>query len=1098
MQSNLPIKRILKAAVDYPLLLVLAILFTSQSLEAQTVSLSVSHAPLKEVFAQIKKQTGYSFIYASEFLTHAKPVSFSVTNAQLEEVLGLCFKDQPIGYTIDNKFIVIKRIEAEKSLPTSSSLEVRGRVLNEKGERMQGVSVIVKGTTKATATDDKGEFFLEGIKEGSLLQISSVGYGSQEIPVNGRKYISVQLSVESKMLEETIIKGYYTTSKRLNTGNVGKITADQIDKQAVINPLQALQGRVPGLAITQSNGLPGSSFTVQIRGQNSIAQGSDPLIIIDGVPYGPNNNSLSQIVSALNSNAGFKGMSALSLINPKDIESIEVLKDADATSIYGSRGANGVILITTKKGKAGKTKVDINAYRGFSTVGRTMDILNTEEYVSMRREAFVNDNIVPDNNNAYDLLLWDTTRYTDFKEFFIGGRARTFDAQTTVGGGDEHTQFLIGGGYHRETTVFPGDFGYNRGSTRFSLQHENDNRKLTVSLSGSYAFDKNDILVADLSNAVTLVPNMPELYDTTGKLSWNYKGVDFANPLASLEKSYVSKSNSLNGNLQLGYTIVEGLAFSANLGYNRNEINEYSADPIRAQNPALSTTGSANFGNAIVQGWIVEPQIRYATTLSKGKLQVLVGGSIQRNKQSSSLISASGFANDNMLEDVNAASFTKASDNHTEYAYTAAFGRINYNWNEKYILNLTGRRDGSSRFGPGKQFSNFGAVGAAWIFSNENFFKKHLPLISYAKIRGSYGSSGNDQIGEYKFLSAWSATVFPYQGLGGLTPSSLYNPDFSWELNTKAEVGIEMNFFKDKLFFSTSYFRNRSSNQLVSYQLPVQTGFFDITQNFPALVQNTGLEIEVGYKTNGEKKFGWSVSFNLSLPKNKLIAFPGIEASSYSYLQPGQPLSVYGGFHYLGIDPQTGIYQFADSHGNATSFPSYPEDWKVNLGHLEPKYYGGFLASFYYKSFSLDLFFEGKKQTGTNYLYFLTTNVPGTITNQFKNVLTRWQKPGDYTDFPLFTQDINSAAGQAYYQFLLNNNDAKYSDASYGRLKNLSLSYSLPPGWLERIHFTNCRIFIQGQNLITLTNYTGGDPETKNVTSLPPLKTIIGGIQITF
>jgi outer membrane receptor protein involved in Fe transport len=208
-------------------------------------------------------------------------------------------------------------------------------VLNEKGERMQGVSVIVKGTTKATATDDKGEFFLEGIKEGSLLQISSVGYGSQEIPVNGRKYISVQLSVESKMLEETIIKGYYTTSKRLNTGNVGKITADQIDKQAVINPLQALQGRVPGLAITQSNGLPGSSFTVQIRGQNSIAQGSDPLIIIDGVPYGPNNNSLSQIVSALNSNAGFKGMSALSLINPKDIESIEVLKDADATSIYG-------------------------------------------------------------------------------------------------------------------------------------------------------------------------------------------------------------------------------------------------------------------------------------------------------------------------------------------------------------------------------------------------------------------------------------------------------------------------------------------------------------------------------------------------------------------------------------------------------------------------------------------------------------------------------------------------------------------------------------------------------------------------------------------
>jgi TonB-dependent starch-binding outer membrane protein SusC len=1095
MQSILPIKRIM-GAVGYCKLLPLWALFAwSQAVHAQTVTLTVTNAPLKEVFSQIKKQTGYHFIYASEFLKDAKPVSLSVVETKLEEVLVLCFKEQPLTYVIDGKFVVVRK-KNEMSV-TQKKGEVRGKVMNDRGEGVQGATVAVKEARKATATDENGEFLLEDVPEDALLQISSVGYWSQEVPLNRRKYISIRLSIESKMLDETIIKGYYNTSKRLNTGNVGKVTAEEIQKQPVINVLQALQGRVPGLNINQSNGLPGSSLSVQIRGQNSIAQGSDPLIIIDGVPLGPNNNSLSQIVSAINSNAGFKGVSPLSLFNTGDIESVEILKDADATSIYGSRGANGVILITTKKGKAGKTKFDFNIYNGFSTAGRTMDLLNTKQYVAMRKEAFTNDGVIPDNNNAYDLLLWDTTRYTDFKKVFLGGKAKTLDVQTSVSGGNEHTQFLIGGGYHRETTVFPGDFGYNRGTSRFTIQHETDDKKFTINMAGSYAFDKNNILVSDLTNAVGIIPNIPTLYDTAGNLSWNYKGIDFANPLAALEKSYVSRSNALNGNLQLGYTVIKGLSISANLGYNRNENNEYSANPIRAQNPAVNPTGSANYGNAVMQGWIIEPQLKYSSSISKGKLQVLIGGSFQKNKYAGSFIDASGYTNDNMLRDINAAAFTKVSDNYTEYGYSAGFGRINYNWKEKYIVNLTGRRDGSSRFGPGKQFANFGAVGAAWIFSNEDFIKKNLPVISFGKIRGSYGTSGNDQIGDYKFLPAWGATVYPYQGLGGLTPNNLYNPDFSWELNKKAEIGIEMNFFKNKLSTSASYFRNRSSNQLVSYQLPVQTGFFEITENFPALVENTGWEIEAGYKSVAQNTLGWSASFTITFPKNRLVEFPGIETSSYSYLKIGEPLSVYGGFRYLGIDPQSGVYQFADSHGNATSSPSYPDDWNVNLGNLEPKCYGGLLNSFYYKNFSLDIFWEFKKQTGTNYLFFLTSNIPGTITNQFVNVLERWQRPGDITTVPLFTQDINSPAGQAAYQFLANSNDAKYSDASYARLKNLSFSYSLPIGLLKRLHLTNCRVYLQGQNLLTITNYTGADPETKNITSLPPLKTITGGLQIT-
>ena len=320
---------------------------------------------------------------------------------------------------------------------------------------------------------------------------------------------------------------------------------------------------------------------------------------------------------------GNNGLSALNSINPNDIESIEVLKDADATAIYGAKGANGVILITTKKGKIGETKADVSVYSGFSRITRSMTMMNTEQYLTMRREAFKNDNETMTTNNAYDLLAWDTTRYTDFKKMLIGGTAHSTDAQASISGGTVNTQFLIGGSYHRETTVFPGNDADSKGTVHFNIKHSTTSQRFMINLTGSYCSEKNNIIQTDLTNYVNLPPNLPSLYDSNGNLNWSSGGFSFDNPLAFLKLSYDATISNLLGNLQLQYRILPRLIFKTNFGYNDVDLNEISTNPISAQNPAYSPTGYAQFGNSSFKSIIVEPQLNYKLQISKkGLLKV--------------------------------------------------------------------------------------------------------------------------------------------------------------------------------------------------------------------------------------------------------------------------------------------------------------------------------------------------------------------------------------------------------------------------------------------------------------------------------------------
>lgn len=1086
------------------LFLVAAILFFSAHAAAQDVSLSLRKAPLEKAIKQLERQTHLRFAYTREQLNASLPVTVEAKKEPLAQVLQRVFEGQPLTYVMDDKYIILKN-----KPPVEVAVQpftVSGTVRSENGEALEGVSVAVKGSTKLTVTNGRGVYYLVDVDENAVLVFSSVGYESREVPIKGRQQVNVQLAVAIAELDETVVRAYGTTTKRLNTGNITKITSEEIEKQPVSNPLAALSGRVPGMVITQTSGVPGSAFKVEIRGRTSLdlsLSGNDPLFVIDGVPFEPGNSVTSQHTSAANipTQTEKGGLSPLNSINPADIESIEVLKDADATAIYGSRGANGVVLITTKKGKPGRMKVSANVYTGWSRVTRMMKMMNTPEYVAMRKEAFANDGVVPTVSNAPDIMLWDTTRYTNFGKLLIGGTARSTQAQASISGGSEHTQFLLSNTYRRETTVYPGDYANQVTSVHLNLNHQTPDGKFSFVMSSIYSHDKNELPSSDLTTYIRQAPNLL-LRDSTGNLSWDEKGVNYAmfngytNPLGLLENQYRSENDNLVSNLQLQYKITEHLTAKGSFGYNNLRTDERSIKPSTAINPIFggALLPSSIFGSSEWKSWIIEPQVEYNRQIRGSTIDVLVGSTWQDRQLSRTNLQGMKYNSDLLLYSAAAAGELKVTNSYSDYRYMAVFGRANYTLNKKYILNFSLRRDGSSRFGPEKRFASFSALGAGWIFSEEGFMKKTMPFFSFGKLRASYGVTGNDQIGDYAYLDLWRSSTTTYQGAPGVYPSRLFNPDYNWERNRKMEAAVELGFLHNKLLANVSYYRHRSSNQLVSYRLPIQTGFSSAIRNFPALVENSGLEIQLSGSTNRSKEVWWQSSFNITVPRNKLVSFPGLASSSYanSYVE-GEPLSVIRKYKYLGVDPETGVYRYEDL--NKDGIYTTTGDYQV-LGNTDPKFYAGLSNAVHYKGLELSVFVQGVKQTGSNYLAVTYGTPPGMGYNQPLFVQDRWQSPGDETPVARYTQSIGSAAGKS--SGMLNQSNGVFSDASFIRLKNVNLTYQFGSEVVRRMHLTGAQVYVQMQNVLTFTNFKGTDPENQNYYQLPPLRSIVAGIQINF
>ncbi len=1081
--------------------IILCIMQVSAATLAQRITLNAKNISYEKLFKTIEQQSGYTFVYDPDLLRTLPNVDVEISNASIIEVMNKSLADKPLDYKIIDNTIVVG-IKKSSGNQKQAPIYLAGTVTDQHGQNMAGVVVKVKGTNFSWVTNGKGEFNATIISVDAILQFSYIGYVTQEIPVSQLKSpFVVTLKEDISKLDEIQVVAYGQTTRRLNTGDQTTVTAKEIQNYPVGNVLSVLQGTVPGMVVTQSTGQAGSTYSVVIRGQNGINTSSDPLYIVDGIPY-QGGGYASQKSNYLGSNS--QAYDALSFINPLDIESVNVLKDADATAIYGSRGANGVILITTKKGKAGDTKIDVNVFSGVSKAVIVPQYLNTQQYLQMRSEGIKNDNATigpydPDMNGA-----WDTTRYTNWPKLLLGGTGHNSNAQASISGGSGNISYLVSGNFRDASNIQQLIGGDDKTSSlHFNLNSTSTNGRFNMSLTGGYTYDNNNIPPSDLTGSANLAPDAPALYNADGSL--NFQNNTFFNPL--LQSKYLANTtvSNLTSSMVLSYLLAKGLHLQTTLGYNKQSLNEFVGNTLASIPPsylAFGELGSSDFTYDNQSFWSLEPQIDYNTQISKGTLDIIGGASLQKQVLDATQLQAYGYNTDLLISNIAAGtSITPVGQGYSSYAYkySAVFGRANYNWDNKYILNASGRYDGSSKFGQDRQFHLFYATGAAWLFSSEDFVKEALPFLSFGKLRASYGETGNDQIPPYSYQENFSPpyAVNPYQGIPGLLPTNLPNAYLTWETTRKLNFGLELQFFKGRIGVEGNYFINRTDNTLASAPLSSTTGFTSIQQNIDAKIQNKGLDITLNTANIQGRDFTWSSSFTFSRQRNALLSYPN--ASPAQIQQLGQSINSFFVNRYAGVNPQTGLYQFYDKNGNIVSAPADNGSDQVKLINTNPDFFGTMSNTFSYKGFSLNVLFRGVKQLGlSNFGQVLASGglAPGySGINYPTSVLNHWQKPGDVATFGKYTSTFGTTLINA---LAINRNvDAYYGDASYIRLQNASLGYQFSNQIAGKLHLKNLKVYVLGENLATIGGNGFTDPETQVYQRMPPLRTITFGLQAT-
>lgn len=1054
---------------------------TPKDLFSQSTKITVDkdqQVSVEEVFEMITKQTKYSFMYPSQLFEDYPKVELKKGKIPMDKLINqsLAYGDINIVLTANNGILI-------KEIDQVVQFIVSGTITDVDGIPITGATVLIKGTRRGVSTDIDGKFSILVNDPAHVLVISSIGFKSQEITVGNQRDFNIVLKESVSELGEVIVNaGYYSVKEKERTGNIAKVTAEQIALQPVVSPIESLQGRMAGVEIVQDGRGPGAAPTIRIRGINSLrTDGNLPLYIIDGVPV----NSTPIETNNVNS---YVDLDPLSTMNLGNIESIEVLKDADATAIYGSRGANGVILITTKKGIGlnQETEIEAQFYTGFSTASGSLDLMDTEQYLNLRRQGFEQDQEEMTASNAYDLLLWDQNRYTDWEEYLMGGTSTTSSVNVAASGGNSTTSFRLGGSYYKEGTIYLADMDYTKLTGSINLHHKSKNNKFNINLSANYGVDTNNSLGLSsnfVSNARNLPPNAPVLFNEDGSLNWEdwaLAGLD--NPLAGYHNVSETKTNNLVSSLVLSYELFDGLQLKTNLGFNQLNNREVVDIPLRSTNPANWDSGSNRSLHTKTERslWIVEPQINYTNVWNEHQLNIILGGTVQQSEDYSESLTAAGYVSEALIGNLGAAgSFQNVRQLMIDYKYAALFARVGYNYKGTYFLNLTGRRDGSSRFGPGKQWGDFGAIGAAWIFTEEDVVQHTVPFLSFGKLRGSYGTTGNDQIGDYGFMNTYEAT----NASGGLLPTQLTNPDYSWETNKKLEFAMELGFFNDRIHLSGSWYKNRSSNQLVGYQLPGMTGFETIQANLPATVENRGLELEMSTLNILSKDFRWQTSINFSRSRNELIEYPDLDQSSYANTyRVGHPLSLVLLYRYTGLDPVTGYYTVEDINEDGT----YDYRDFVEVRDQTRDFYGGINNTFSFKGFSMQFLLEFVSQNG-----IFNPGIPGRIGNAHRSILEALDE-ATYLQRPSVSSQATRANSLVY------TTDLFTVDASYMRMKTFTLGYDLPDTILEKLGMNQFKLFLNGQNLFTISGFNGNNPALPSGLSSPALRTIALGAQINF
>jgi TonB-dependent starch-binding outer membrane protein SusC len=998
---------------------------------------------------------------------------------------------------------------------------VTGKVTDSKdGTPLAGVSVKPKGTNTGTSTGIDGSFSLSVSEKAKTLVLSYVGYNDIEVPISGSD-ISATMVQSDKSLSEVIVVGYGTKIKRDVTGAVSKVGAKELNNTPVTSFESALQGRAAGVQVTQQNGKLGQGINIRIRGSASVTAGNEPLYVVDGIPV---------ITTNLSSNGA--QTNPLSDISINDIESIEILKDASSAAIYGSRASNGVVLITTKKGKAGKSKIEFGYFTGTQKPTGKVDFLNAQEYVEyFGLAAAAAKRLDP----TFDYVAFNTarmTRYsagnTDWQTFKTNTnwqdqafqKAPISQYDINFSGGNDQTTFYMGGQYLDQNGIIVRN-NLKRYNGRLNLEHK-VRKWLALGMNMSFARTINERVSNDNAfstplQIVALSPITPlidprtgltsgALDNATGKPNTNYPV--YYNPLLSVENAqYTTITNRTLGNLFANVTLMKGLTFRSEFGMDQLNQNEESYNgKLTARNQGVPNGAGFNSSDQILN-FNTNNFVRYNTTFGEyHDFDVVAGTSFQEFNLKSNSASGEQFPSDAFKKITSAASKTDASSTETQFSFLSYFARANYKYKDKYLLALSGRYDGSSRFGKNNRYGFFPAASVGWILSEEKFLQ-NIKWLSFLKLKASYGLTGNGEIGNFASRGLWSGDA-GFGGIPGTRPSQIPNPDLKWENTASFDLGFETGLFKNRLSLEVDVYKRNTKDLLLNVEVPGSSGFAAQLQNKGKL-ENKGIEFTLNSENIVTKNFRWSTSINFGLNKNKVTDLNGQEiGGGQNRAKEGQPLGVFVAREFAGADPATGDALYikntllADGKRDRTTTNDYNAAEEVVIGDPNPDFIYGLRNTFTYKGIDLDVFLQGVQ--GNNLYYgggqYMSASGSNGYDNQTKDQLDSWKKPGDITNVPearLF--GANGVDPSSRY----------IADGSFLRVKAVTLGYNLPKTLINRLHLDRVRIYARAQNLFTFTNYKNGwDPEVNadyqagNINqgvdfySAPQLKTIVFGLNI--
>ncbi len=1004
---------------------------------------------------------------------------------------------------------------------------ITGTVTDEGGEPLIGASVFAKGTTVGTVTDVDGTYSLQIPAEATTLVFSYTGYTSKEVELGASNVVDATLEEAITQLSEIVVVGYGTQIKSTLTGNIAKLGGDKIENLPVPSVEQALQGRTSGVFVEAVNGKPGGAVRVRIRGASSITASNQPLYVIDGIP----------VTTESQNNSG-AALNPLADLNFNDVESIEILKDASAGAIYGSRAANGVVLITTKKGKQGKTSVEANFQTGFSRPTGKREFLNTDEYLELFNRAAVgagkyeyrlgywdNEQDAIDDyigyvegrftrHSAYDANNWKNKLINTSWQDEAFQDAMTTQASLSASGGNERTRFFTSAAWSNQEGILIGN-GFERMSARLNLdQKASDKVNFGINMSLARTFTdqvSGDNAFSTPLQLVAMSPLTPTRNNTNETIRGYAPGQLFDRPVTTYYNGLIDQEDAQRdvtsfrtlANGYMRYQVLEGLLFNAEVGADVYTLRD-NAFYGKKTDGGNATNGYGTSLYSQIANWTSKAFVNYDKQLaSKHNLSLTAGTEFQKSRTDRTTVDGQEFPVDDLKTIASAADIAAGSSSITEFTFLSYFGRATYDFDRKYLLTVSGRVDGSSRFGKNNRYGFFPAVSAGWVLTEEPFLKDNSTL-SFLKLRASYGVTGNAAIGNFDHLGLYGAEG--YNGVSGLFPSQIPNPDLAWEKTAQIDAGIDFGFFDNRLNGEIDYYVKNTTDLLLNVPVPGTSGFRTQTQNVGE-IQNKGVEVVLN-TNNLVGAFKWNTSLNVAMNKNKVVALAegqDIINPDINVVKVGEPIGVFYGAEYAGVDPANGdAIWYVNAEGRERETTSdFNEAEFVVLGSPIPDVIAGVTNTFTFKGFSLDFTFQGVfgNEIHNSAGRYMSCNACW-FDNQTRDQMRYWDKPGDVTDIPEPRLGYSNGDQDRSSRYI--------TDGSYVRLRTLNFGYEFPQSVIRKAGLSRLRLYLLGQNLLTFTKYEGWDPEVSsddfvdNIASgidfyaAPQPKTITFGLNIGF